>query len=141
MTRTCAPRSIGSRSARGFSLLELLVAFAIMALSLGLLYRSLGGSARQSGELVMQEKATLLARSVLALRESVTAQGWNESGESAGLNWSVTSQPYPTGIAGSQVVPLHRIEVTVSWPDGGRRRQIRLETLLPQRSLLPGEAL
>jgi general secretion pathway protein I len=35
---------------RGFSLLELLVAFSIMALALGMLYRASGSSARAAGD-------------------------------------------------------------------------------------------
>ena len=128
-------------AARGLSLLELLVAFAIMAMSLALIYRSLGGSARQSGDLALQEQAVMLAQSVLALRESVTAQGWNESGESPPFRWNVSSQPYPTGASGAQVVPLHQIDLTISWADGSRQRQLQLQTLLPQRNLLPGESL
>lgn len=128
-------------AARGLSLLELLVAFAIMAMSLALIYRSLGGSARQAGDLALQEQAVMLAQSVLALRESVTSQGWNESGESPPFRWQVSSQPYPTGVSGAQVVPLHQIDLTISWTDGSRQRQLQLQTLLPQRSLLPGETL
>ena len=132
---------VRARQARGFSLLELLVAFAIMAMSLGLIYRSLGGSATQAGQLAAQEQAALLAQSVLSLRESVTPQGWNESGESPPFSWRVSSQPYPTGVSGANVVPLHQIDLVISWPDGARTRQLQLQTLLPQRSPLPGETL
>ena len=46
---------------RGFSLLELLVAFSIMALSLGLLYRVAGGSARNVSDVVQIQQAGWLA--------------------------------------------------------------------------------
>ncbi|GAB4090689.1 prepilin-type N-terminal cleavage/methylation domain-containing protein [Hydrogenophaga soli] len=134
----------------GLSLLELLVAFTIMALSLGLLYRTLGGGVRTVAELDARQQAAMVGESVLASRDSVTAQGWNESGVSGGFHWQVSSQPHATGglllLPGASGqgepmdrVPLHVVTLRVSWQDGLRERNLDVQTLLPQRKPLPGE--
>lgn len=135
--------SLGSGRARqqGFSLLELLVAFAIMAMSLGLLYRMAGGSARHTTDIELQQKAVWLAQSILASRSSVRADGWNESGESTGFQWQVRSAPYVSGVQGPLVVPLHQIHLLVSWQAGSRPGQLELTTLLPERKPRPGEII
>ena len=125
----------------GFSLLELLVAFAIMAMSLGLLYRVAGGSARHVSDVVQHQQAAWLAESVLASRNSVRADGWNEDGESAGFKWQVRSSPYVSGVSTPQAVPLHEIRLSVSWTAGSRPGQLDLVTLLPERKLKPGEVI
>ena len=89
----------------GFSLLELLVAFSIMALSLGLLYRVAGGSARNVTDVVQSQQAGWLAESILASRNSVLESGWNEDGESAGFVWQVRSIPFDSGINILQAIP------------------------------------
>ena len=123
----------------GFSLLELLVAFSIMALSLGLLYRVAGGSARNVTDVVQSQQAGWLAESILASRNSVLESGWNEDGESAGFVWQVRSIPFDSGINILQAIPLHRVRIAVSWTAGSRPGQLELVTLLPQRKPVPGE--
>ena len=125
----------------GFSLLELLVAFAIMAMSLGLIYKAMGASARNVGDMTLHQQASMLSESLLNTRDSVTDQGWNESGENAPFAWRVSSQPFASDINSPALVPLHQILIVVSWLDGARRSQFEIQTLLPQRKLLPGEAI
>lgn len=126
---------------RGFSLLELLVAFAIMAMALGLLYRMAGGSARNTTDIVVQQQAIWLAESILASRSNVLAEGWNEDGEFSGYKWQVRSSPFATGVQGPQVIPLHSIQLAVTWTAGSRPGQLVLTTLMPERKLRSGEVI
>ena len=139
MTRRAPPKRCRQQS--GFSLLELLVAFAIMAMSLGLLYRVAGGSARHVADVVQHQQATWLAESLLASHNSVGTTGWNEDGASAGLKWQVRSSPYNSGVTGPQVIPLHAIRLSISWTAGSRPGQLDLVTLLPERKPQPGEVI
>jgi general secretion pathway protein I len=125
----------------GFSLLELLVAFSIMAMSLALLYRVAGGSASHVADAAQAQQAAWLAESLLASRSSVRADGWNEDGESAGFKWQARSRPYPTGNNGPQAVPLHEIRLAISWAGGSRPGQLELVTLMPERKPRPGEVV
>lgn len=139
----CATRARGQQ--RGFSLLELLVAFAIMGISLGLLYRVAGGSARNMTDAIQNQQAVWLAESLLVSRSSVRADGWNEEGESAGLRWQARSAPFnsgaATGVTSLQAVPLHTIRLTITWDGSVRPGQLDIVTLLPERKLQPGEVL
>lgn len=122
-------------------MLELLVAFAIMAMSIGLLYRMAGGSARNTTDVVLQQQAVWLAESILAGRNSVRPEGWNEDGESNAYKWQVRSQRFDSGVTGPDIVALHRIELLVTWVAGSRPGQLALTTLLPERKPLPGEVV
>lgn len=124
---------------RGLSLLELLVAFAIMAIALGMLYKAVGSSARTVSETENYHRAALVAESLLASRDAVPAEGWKESGESAGFDWQVSTQPYPTPAsrANPAAPQLHAVEMVVSWRERDVVRQIQLQTLRPQRNVPP----
>ena len=124
---------------RGFSLLEILVAFAIAALALGMLYRVTGNNARQAGGLAQHERAMLLAESLLAAHDTVPPQGLNESDQAAGYAWQLRSQPYPTPAnSAPQAARLHEVQVSVHWLDGNTPRSFDLASLRPERLPTPG---
>ena len=133
----------GSRTAlRGVTLLELLVALSIMAMAVGVIYRVLGTSVRSVGVLQDQQKAVLLARSLMAAKDAIPEEGWNESGESAGYSWQVNTQPYNTSLSepSSQQVRLHAVRIQVRWGNGNETRSLALQTLRPQRRVVTSVA-
>lgn len=122
----------------GFSLLELLVAFVIMAFSLAMLYQASGSTVRSLGDTEKYLRATVLAQSLLNSRDSVPESGWNESGRSADFGWRVTSAPFPTAIASPKAPPLQEIRIGIDWTDRRGPRQFEMSTLLPQAKPAPG---
>lgn len=121
---------------RGMSLLELLVAFSILALSLGVLYKAIGGSARNVADAERYQRAVLLGESLLSARDAVTADGWSEDGQSAGYVWSVRSAPLETeaGRRNPGAPVLHQVDIRIEWrSERDTTRSLHLSTLRPQR--------
>lgn len=115
----------------GFSLLEVLVAFAIMALALGVLYQAVGGSARGVTGAARDTRAVLLAQSLLALHDLVPPEGLAEDGVTEdGFAWQIASHPAPVDVENPQW-ELHEVAARVHWRDRGRDREFALATLLP----------
>lgn len=127
-------------ASRGFSLLELLVAMAVLALSLTLLYQVDAGVLRGLGDQTTQERATVLAQSLLDARDAVPASGWTEQGQGGGFDWSVASQAQPLPPSLDLKTPLlHEVRVAVRWQGRDGVRTLELSTLLPQAMPQPGE--
>ncbi len=120
---------------RGFSLLEMLVAIAILGLTLGALYQAAGGATRNVRTAERYAYGVELARSLLEQNEVVPARGVDQSGETAGgFEWRVQSQPHVLPRKQAGQFALHDIQVSVAWFDGSKRREILLDSVVEARS-------
>jgi general secretion pathway protein I len=125
------------RTERGFTLLEVLVAFAIAALALALLFRVASGglvSVETSGR---YEEAVSRARSHLAAigRDAALVAGDSEGDDGGGYRWHLTVTPVAGGqsrISGSISGPpppvLYAVVVSISWRDAGKNRAFALRS-------------
>lgn len=116
----------------GFSLLEMVVAVAILGLALGALYQAVGGATRNVRTDQRYAYAVELARSLVADHSLVPLEGAGGSGEtSGGFRWEYVTQPVerPRGsaLSGGR---LQRIRVTVGWSDGSRQRAVELYSVV-----------
>lgn len=115
---------------RGFSLLEMIVAMAILALSLGVLYRAAGGATKAVAVDERYAYAVELAQSVLADNSYVPVNGMSESGTtSGGFNWQVSASPYTSLTEGMPEGAMQYVTVVVSWRDVRGTREVKLVSI------------
>lgn len=107
---------MGSAQA-GFSLVEVVVALAILALSLGALYESFGWSIRRSGSLRNQEIAWLTAQSMLAeIRARQTLVVGESMGEAPfGMQWSTMIESHAMPDIQETSLQAFDVTINVSW--------------------------
>jgi general secretion pathway protein I len=130
----------------GFSLLEVLAAFSILALSLGVLMRIFSGALNNVEVARDQAEALIVAQSMLA---SATVEPLPSGGDEASgrhgerFEWQVSIRPYlsdqdsvPTGVG---LTSLWEIVVRVAWPSsaGGRDRAVSLRTVRARGAVPP----
>lgn len=121
---------------RGFSLLELLVAFAIMAMSLAMIYRAVGGSVRNVSSIEDRQKAAWVVESVLAQIDGVPERGLTLAGQTQEFRWTVRTAPYGGGAADPTAPRLHEVFVTVAWGEFERQRHVEISILKPEKIVL-----
>ena len=122
---------------RGFTLLEVLVAFAITALALGVLYQiyAKGTTAAILGE--EYAEAITIAESRLALlgTEEPLDNKTLSGSDNKKYDWRVTVQDYVEAVAPTNLVQpplaLKKIELEVTWQSLGKQRSVLLHTLRP----------
>ena len=128
------------RPAKGFSLIEMMVAMVVLSLSLGALYQAVSGATRNvtvAGEYL---EATMLAESLLNDFAMPMEADITEAGSFQSYAWRVTTQPAPvasnvTWLAdtdmGPAPTPLRQISVVVTWAGGSADRQLELVSVVP----------
>jgi len=129
---------------RGFSLLEILVAFSILALSLGILMQIFSGSLRNVDVTRDQAQAVVLAQSLLA---SAGVESTLVAGESAGardekLRWVLRVNPFVEAPRAGDSAAVHapialdlwQVTARVAWGGDARtpERAVTLTTLRAQ---------
>lgn len=127
----------------GYTLIEVIVAFAVLALALTLLLGTLSGAARQVRQSSDAGRAALHAQSLL---DQTGIGDYLQPGSSRGVfeggryRWTLQIAPYddPTrpdqGLqAAATFEPgtarLLRLALSVEWGDGGPRQRLQLQSL------------
>ena len=134
------------RKAAGFTLLEVLVATAIMGIAVAGVLGGLASASRNASRLTQYDRATLLARQKmnellvdLHTPRNTPLSGTWESVPNAGWNATVSPFEAAPGSAPGQWA-IDRIQLEVWWNDGATRRAFQLEGF--RRGLLqPGDSL
>ncbi|QWF69918.1 prepilin-type N-terminal cleavage/methylation domain-containing protein [Methylomonas paludis] len=131
---------------KGFSLLEILVAFAIMAVALTIVLRIFGTGVNNA---ILSEEYTLAVQIAESLQARTGIEIPLEVGESSGdeggkYHWllkiiDVTPAPPPASTPANpnlpvaQPVPLYAVQVQVFWQDDGREmRSVDIRSLKMQ---------
>jgi general secretion pathway protein I len=125
----------------GFVLLEVVIAFVIAALALGVLYQAALAGLHATRTATRYEQALSRARSRLVIAEhgSPLIAGDMQGDDGGGFHWLLHVAPLeatavrPFDPAGLRHAPdyqltLYAVSVWVSWDDFGTQRSVRLDT-------------
>ncbi len=117
---------------RGFSLLEVLVAFAVFSLALGVLFQIFSSGLRSADLARAYSEAVIIAESRLAV---FSGDAPIEAGSEQGVvadkyHWSTSITPYDPEIDGGvpEGLEAFQVSVRVSWGEGNER-EVALDTM------------
>jgi general secretion pathway protein I len=125
----------------GFTLLEVIVAFAISALAVGILYEGASGGLMATGSAAKMVEAISLAKSHLAAigHGDAIAQQDSSGVDGDGFDWHLHIRPIASremNLSDSDrandthetSAVLYDVTVTESWTEGGHTRQVSIGT-------------
>ena len=120
---------------RGFTLLEVLIAMAIMAIVLVSVYRLQSQTLSMTAATRFYTQAPLLAQSKMAQLEATSSDAVSgDSGDFGekfpGYGWSVSSEDVSSETLGEAAENLKRIDVTVSLNENEFQYTVRLYRML-----------
>ncbi len=122
------------RACRGFSLLEVLVAFTILAMLLGALFQVFSGGLRAARSGDQYTRATVIAQSRLASLgvEQPLREGVSSGTDDDPYHWRVTVSPYLDDqiLVVDHVLQPLTVHVEVFWEEGGSARSVSLMSIL-----------
>lgn len=132
--------AIGARARKqaGFTLLEVLVAVAIMGLAIAGVMNGLTSAVRNTDRLTQYDRATLLAQQKMdellvdrTLPRRTPLEGLFNPALTGGYQsgWRATVAPFETAAGGEApgLWVLDRVELEIWWMDGSTRRSFALE--------------
>lgn len=134
-------KTIGKARKNAFTLIEVLVALVIVAISLVGLIRLNLISIRMTEAAEISSQAVLLANEKIA---EALAHGYPEEGTKAGsveknascLNWRTeVTNIEPAHQDALNITGLRRIYVDVSWEQGTRRKHVQMSTYVADRKI------
>lgn len=121
---------------RGLSLLEILIAFSILALSLGILLKIFSAGVNTASVAEEYTTAVQIAESLMAQTgvEIPLQQGETSGVENERYHWLVSVSPFTPSVENfdpaTSTVLLFKVYVMVAWGDGqASDRQVELTTL------------
>lgn len=115
----------------GFTLLEVMIALAILSIVAVAFLRSQAGSVRLIEEARYISLATLLAKEKMAELES---KGFAEPGKSSGERGdSFPGFGWERKVSATEVWNVQKVEIKVWWKEGNRERSQQFVTYLSKR--------
>lgn len=124
-----------TKHSAGFSLIEVLVALTILAISFGVIFEIFSGGLRRVNDGSQGFKAMLQAETLmndlghnLPIRE-----GAQQGTTDLGYKWQIDIKPYEPDMGDvdveSPLGELYDISITVRWQSGLRERQVTIHSL------------
>lgn len=123
------------RRDRGFTLLEVMVAFIIAALALAALTQGAAGGLQSARVAAHTQEALSRAKSRLAVLDVALRPGEQQGDDGGGFAWRMLVMPVATAAAAREGDPprigravLYRATATISWTMDGGSRSVALTT-------------
>jgi general secretion pathway protein I len=125
--------------ARGFTLLEVLIALIIAGIALATVFRAASENIHATGAAARYQEALSRARSHLDGSSANLVFGEQEGDDGGGFHWRVMVRPLdstgkkdsagrPIGATDSLVVTLCAVTVWINWREGTHGRVVRLDS-------------